>query len=250
MSRFSDIRQAIMAQGNSSGMDLSEVDNLMQSSAANFNNAKEFSNKFSEQIDELNKNKEESNNPNKNLQIASIQSLSSSINGLNPNINNNLQMNTNTSPVNNDLASLLAKHEGGGSYDTLFGHSQREGGKFAGVRPSTMTLNQLKEFTSPNGAYGQWVKGQVGRVATPIGAGQIVGSTLNRTAQALGLSGDTVFDANTQNKMINYLAQQRINNANSLGSAIAGLRSEWAGFKNVPDAQLAAIIRPMSNGRF
>ena len=38
MSRFSDIRQAIMAQDNSSGIDLSEVDNLMQSSAANFLN--------------------------------------------------------------------------------------------------------------------------------------------------------------------------------------------------------------------
>ena len=85
------------------------------------------------------------------------------------------------------LVSLLRKHEGAGRADTLFGHSQR-GGKFDGVDVSKMTLAQLREFSRPDGEYGQWVKSKVGRVATPMGFGQIVGTTMRNTAAAMGLA--------------------------------------------------------------
>jgi len=78
------------------------------------------------------------------------------------------------SPSNiSSFLGVMDKHEGGGSYDTLFGHSQD---KF-GVKPSEMTLGQLYAFSDPSGEYGQWVKGQVGRVATPMGRYQFVGTT-------------------------------------------------------------------------
>jgi hypothetical protein len=48
------------------------------------------------------------------------------------------------------LFALIDKTEGGGNYDTLFGHSQR-GGRFDGVRVSDMTLAQLSDFASPPG---------------------------------------------------------------------------------------------------
>jgi hypothetical protein len=84
--------------------------------------------------------------------------------------------------------------ESGGDYDALFGFSNRQGGRFAGVKPTQMTINQVLAFTDPSGPYAQWVKGQVGRVATPVGGFQVVGSTLRDTVQRMGLSGNELFD--------------------------------------------------------
>jgi hypothetical protein len=79
--------------------------------------------------------------------------------------------------------------ESGGDYNALFGYSNRDGGKFAGRRVTDMTLDDALAFADPSGPYGQWVKGQVGRVATPMGAYQVVGTTLRAAKDALGLTG-------------------------------------------------------------
>lgn len=139
------------------------------------------------------------------------------------------------------LFDLIDKTEGGGNYDTLFGHSQN-GGRFNGVKVSDMTLGQLYDFTNPSGEYGQWVKGQVGRVATPMGRHQIVGSTLRRTAEAMGLSPDTKFTPQMQDTMANYLARQRLVGAKSPVAKRAAMRAEWEGFKHVSDEALDAAI--------
>ena len=141
-----------------------------------------------------------------------------------------------------DFFSLLDRTEGGGSYSTLFGHSQKEGGRFGGVDVSRMTLGQLRDFASPRGEYGQWVRGQVGRVATPMGRYQTVGTTLFNVANELGLSDDTVFDARTQDRIGMHLAQRRIRSANTLAGQRAALRAEWEGFRNVSDAELDRAI--------
>ena len=146
------------------------------------------------------------------------------------------------------LRALIDKTEGAGSFSTLFGHAQKPGGRFAGVDVSKMTLDELAAFTAPDGEYGQWVKSQVGRVATPAGAGQIVGTTARRTAKQLGLSGDTLFDANTQNIMINHLARQAITGPLTMTGKIARLRGEWEGLKNVDDADLEAAISEFEGG--
>lgn len=141
------------------------------------------------------------------------------------------------------FAELLRRTEGAGDYDTLFGHSQRGGGRFAGVRPSQMTLDQLYSFTDPKGEYGQFVASRNnGVVGTPLGAGQIVGSTLRRTAQQLGLPGDTVFSPEVQNRMIDHLAANRLRSAKTPEARRAALRAEWHGFKSVSDAELDAAI--------
>jgi len=150
-------------------------------------------------------------------------------------------------PGNGDFASLLAAKEGGGRYDTLFGHSQN-GGRFAGVDVSKMTLDQASDFASPSGEYGQWVKSKVGRVATPMGFGQIVGTTLRATAKEMGLPGDTLFDERTQTAMVNHLAAKRIRGAKSQAAKRAGLRAEWEGFKNVSDADLDRAIAKFEAG--
>lgn len=142
----------------------------------------------------------------------------------------------------NTLSGLLYKHEGAGDASTLFGHSQRPGGKFAGVRVEDMTIDEASQFSDPSGPYGQWVKSKVGRVATPMGYGQIVGTTLRRTAKQMGLPGDTKFDKQTQSKMVNYLARNRLAGAKSQAAKRAAMRAEWEGFKNVSDATLDAAI--------
>ena len=79
--------------------------------------------------------------------------------------------------------------ESGGDYNALFGFSNRDGGQFSNVKLSDMTVDQALAFSDPSGPYGQWVKGQIGRVATPMGAYQIVGTTLRAAKDGLGLTG-------------------------------------------------------------
>lgn len=83
--------------------------------------------------------------------------------------------------------------ESGGDYNALFGFSNRNGGPFSHVRVSDMTLDQAIEFSDPNGPYAQWVKSQIGRVATPMGGYQVVGSTLRDMKNRMGLTGQERF---------------------------------------------------------
>ena len=141
------------------------------------------------------------------------------------------------------FSELLRRTEGAGDYDTLFGHSQREGGRFAGTKASNMTLDELYSFTSPKGEYGSWVASKNGgTVATPIGAGQIVGSTMRRAAKQMGLPGDTRFSPEVQDAMINHLAMNRINGVSDPAARRKALRSEWVGFNHVSDGELDGAI--------
>lgn len=138
------------------------------------------------------------------------------------------------------LGGLLKRYEGAGDYDTLYGHSQNEGGKFSGTRVSQMTLDQLDAFDKD---YGPWVaERNKGVVATPAGFGQIVGTTRRNVAKAMGLPGDTVFSPDVQNAMVEHLAWNRIKGSSDPAARRAAMRQEWVGFRNAPDADLDAAI--------
>jgi len=145
------------------------------------------------------------------------------------------------------LWGLVDATEGGGNFSTLYGNSQN-GGRFNGVDVSKMTLDQLGQFSDPNGEYGQWVKGQVGRVATPMGRWQIVGTTMRNAADEMGLPGSTVFSPEIQETMANHLARRRLAAASTPAGKRAQLRAEWEGFKNVSDSALDAAIAQFENG--
>lgn len=146
------------------------------------------------------------------------------------------------------LFDLTRKHEGGGDPDALFGYSNR-GGAFDGVRVSDMTIGELSSFASPSGKYGKWVKSQVGRIATPMGKHQIVGTTLQGAAREMGLSPDTKFTEGTQDAIADHLARRRLAGASSPAAKRAALRAEWEGFKNVSDDALdMAISQFEANG--
>jgi hypothetical protein len=97
----------------------------------------------------------------------------------------------------------------GGNYDALYAGAEKAGGKFAGMKPTEMTLNQWLEFQDPSGAYGKWVADvrpdkEYG-VATPMGAYQIVGTTLRSAASQMGLKGDEIMTAEMQDKIAKHL---------------------------------------------
>jgi hypothetical protein len=99
--------------------------------------------------------------------------------------------------------------ESGGDYNALFGYSNREGGRYGGTRLTDMTVNQALDFSQPSGDYGQWVKGQVGHVATPMGAYQVVGTTLRAAQNGLGLTGNERMDEGLQDRIGEWIYQNQ-----------------------------------------
>lgn len=145
------------------------------------------------------------------------------------------------------LVSLIDKTEGGADYNTLYGFSNREGGPFAGVNVSDMTIGEAIAFA--NGEYGAWSQGQLGYKATPMGRYQIVGSTLEAAANAIGLDPNMKFSPQVQDAIFAYLASERLRKATTQEEKRAGLRAEWAGFKNVSDEELDAAIAAFESGK-
>jgi hypothetical protein len=95
--------------------------------------------------------------------------------------------------------------ESGGDYGALFGFSNRPGGPFANTNLTNMTVDQALAFADPSGPYAQFVKRKVGRVATPMGAYQIVGSTLRDAKQGLGLTGSEMMSPEMQDRLGQYV---------------------------------------------
>lgn len=139
--------------------------------------------------------------------------------------------------MGNDFLNLIDRTEGGGRYDTLYGHSQRADGPFAGVDVSNMTVGEAIAFSDPNGEYANWVRSQVGRVATPMGRYQIVGRTLRGAVDQLGIPLDAPFNAQTQDQIALHLARNAYQRA-----GVDGLRSEWEGLRGVDTATLEAAV--------
>tara|TARA_R110000824_G_scaffold94974_1_gene228720 strand:- start:379 stop:1005 length:627 start_codon:yes stop_codon:yes gene_type:complete len=99
--------------------------------------------------------------------------------------------------------------ESGGDYDALFGFSNRDGGRYSNVRLTDMTVDDALNFAAPSGDYGQWVKGQVGRIATPMGAYQVVGTTLRAAKDALGLTGNERMTPETQDAIGQWILAEQ-----------------------------------------
>lgn len=91
--------------------------------------------------------------------------------------------------------------ESGGDYNALYNYQNREGGRFAGTRLTDMSVGDVMQFTDPRGEYAQYVRGQVGRTATPVGAYQVVGTTLRNAVDALGIDPSTPFNQATQDRI-------------------------------------------------
>lgn len=107
----------------------------------------------------------------------------------------------------NQLKANVFPGESGGDYNALFGYSNRPSGQFEGVNLTNMTVNEALQFASLSGPYAQWVKGQVGRVATPMGAYQVVGTTLSSAKEGLGLTGNERMTPELQDQIGQWIYQ-------------------------------------------
>lgn len=99
--------------------------------------------------------------------------------------------------------------ESGGDYNALFGYQNRPGGIFSDVKVSEMSIADILDFTNPSGAYGQFVANtrpdpEMG-VATPVGAYQVVGTTLRDAVKKLGIDASQKFDKATQDRIGKYI---------------------------------------------
>ncbi len=107
------------------------------------------------------------------------------------------------------LKRMVFPGESGGDYNALFGYANRPGGQFSGVNLTDMTVNQALQFSDPSGPYAQSVRGQIGRVATPMGAYQVVGSTLRDAAKGLGLTGNERMTEDLQDQIGMWIYQNQ-----------------------------------------
>ena len=107
------------------------------------------------------------------------------------------------------LKRMVFPGESGGDYNALFGYANRPGGQFEGFNLTDMTVDQALQFAAPSGAYGQSVKGQIGRVATPMGAFQVVGTTLRDAKRGLGLTGSERMTPELQDQIGMWIYQNQ-----------------------------------------
>ncbi len=117
--------------------------------------------------------------------------------------------------------------ESGADWNALFAYQNRKGGKFSHIKATEMTVDEWLAFQDPSGPYGQWVARNrpdpQNGVATPMGAYQIVGTTLRAAKKALGLKGDEVMTAEMQDYIAQWIYRQQ-------GA------SAWVGYKGPRDS--------------
>lgn len=112
-------------------------------------------------------------------------------------------------PVEEAIAEVTGFAEGTGQdYDTLLGYQHREGAQFEGTKVSEMTIDQAIEFSRAGGDYAKYSKEAVGRMATPMGRYQIVGTTLKGLKKDMGLKGSEKMSPEMQDRMFSTLLNQ------------------------------------------
>ena len=94
-----------------------------------------------------------------------------------------------------------------GGYDRLLGGQEDR----FGVKPSEMTVAEVLAFQKErgDGSYADYSKDTVGRIATPVGKYQVVGSTLQSLVDRGIVDENEMFDAATQERIGSYLIQSR-----------------------------------------
>lgn len=147
-----------------------------------------------------------------------------------------------------ELVQLIDQRESGGDYDALLGHAQK--GKFSGIKPSQMTIGELKKFAQE--VYGPWSKeykrrhpqyGSANVMSTPIGRYQFVMTTLLENANKMGLDDNTVFSPEVQDKMFDFEVRKRLNPFSDPADRRKAIRSGWVGLDGVNDRILDYAIQ-------
>ena len=123
-------------------------------------------------------------------------------------------------PDFNTIKTGIFRGESGGDYNALFNYQNRPGGLFDDVKITDMTVDAALDFARPRSGYGNYVKmaNPEGVVATPMGAYQVVGTTLRDAKRGLGLRGDELMTPALQDRIGRYIYDTQGTGA-------------WAGYK-------------------
>ncbi|WP_296085414.1 phage tail tape measure protein [uncultured Agrobacterium sp.] len=134
-----------------------------------------------------------------------------------------------------NILDLIASVESGGDYNATLDNGRWTGGA---QNLTGMTLNQVRDLQrqmlanpANRALYGD------GKGSSALGRYQITGATLEGLIKELGLSGDRLYDQDTQDELARALLRRR-------GSDPSALRQEWTGLKRVDDG----TIRNAYNG--
>lgn len=154
-----------------------------------------------------------------------------------------------------DFFNMIDQTESRGDYSALYNFENREGGAFADVDITDMTISELKEFTKPDGPYGRKTLETLRKqnpnrdvTATPLGRYQIVGTKLKEVQKEMNIPDSAKFTPELQDKMAAYIFQKRLKSADTLSGKRRALRNEWEGFDNIPDQLLNAMIQKYELG--
>ncbi len=130
-----------------------------------------------------------------------------------------------------NILDLIASVESGGDYNATLDNGRWTGGaqNLAG-----MTLNQVRELQrkmladpANRALYGD------GKGSSALGRYQITGATLEGLIKELDLSGDRLFDQDTQDELARALLRRR-------GNDPAELRKEWTGLNRVDNGTISS----------
>ena len=125
-------------------------------------------------------------------------------------------------PDFNTIKPDIFRGESGGDYNALFNYMNRSGGMFDNVKITDMTVDGALDFATlsgPGSNYASYVGIQNDGVkATPMGAYQVVGTTLRDAKRGLGLRGDELMTRELQDRIGRYIYDTQGTGA-------------WAGYK-------------------
>lgn len=146
-----------------------------------------------------------------------------------------------TSTFRKKLKKVEAK-----DYNTIFGNAQKTG-PFKGTDITSMSMDEIFEFTKLNGAFHKYNLNTLKKNTTAIGKFQMVGSTLRDLRDRgilakLNIDNNTIFNEDTQNRIAAHLAERRVIGKTD-AEARKGLRNEWQGFNKLNDSILNQIIK-------
>jgi hypothetical protein len=142
---------------------------------------------------------------------------------------------------------MTSKESGRGGYDALYNQAQKS--TFKEFKPTEMTIGEVLAFQKKRGtgSYASFVKANnpSGKLSTPVGKFQYVGSTLQDEVDKNGYNLNAKFDANMQDTIFYNHANRIIKNLKTQAGKRSKMRATWEGFKSkkaVSDKELDALI--------
>jgi len=145
----------------------------------------------------------------------------------------------------------VSQRESGNDPNALLGFANREGKQFAGTNLTGMTVDQAIDFAKPGGAYANYSKTQTpdGRVATPMGEFQIVGTTLADAKRSMGLTGDELMTPELQEKIAHHLYDNYGEKPWSASAPTGGLNTNVSTMTD-PNQQYEGGVKPYEDRNF